>query len=241
MNMPGEKISMYRPGKGAVVPEVTVQKEANQLDCGSETVVHRAEITYSGLDRIAGGLVVKRLRHPYKNRAELEPYLEDILSQWEYIRSAMVRRKKEGKDTFHLPTTIRGYKSKTEVGVIMNDLTEGGKNRMFDLKQLMQSSQLVPYGEWTRIKEQILRDLRIASEEGIILAKEDYLPLDAWIVVYKDEQPNAYVVDIGEHTAFEGSPKLRQDEWRRKTDREILTEGERAVKASLRKIEELYK
>ncbi len=232
---------MHRPEKGVVALETFFQKEVNQLDCGSETVVHRADIIYPEFDRVAGGLVMKRLRHPSKDRVALEEDFEDILLQWKYIRSAMARRKKEGKDTLSIPTTIRGYKSETEIGVIMNDLTKGGRNKIIDLKKLTRSSVLVPYEEWGQIKEQILRDLRIAREEGIILTKDTYLPLDAWNVVWEEGRPCVYVVDIGQHTAFEGSAQLLKEKWRRKTDHEILLAGESAVIASVDAVETRYK
>jgi len=174
--------------------------DRKKIGTGSEVEVSRVKLRYKEFDKKIEGLVLKKLHGSEKQPDWAECQMQDILRQWKFIKRAVRRRKKEGLSHFLLPGTIRGYREGNEQGILMTDLTEGGSNQIYDLKEISIGYYDIDQATWIKIREQIERDIQMASEEKINLAGGPY-PLDPWLIVIKDNEPQVYLVDIGGYTS----------------------------------------
>ena len=205
---PENRFSMFTLNGREVPHKVTLQKQKRVGD-GSEVKTDRTDLIYGDSKKIKG-MVAKKYFTAYKTREELREHLKEVLSQWSYIRNAMVERKKVGKITFKTPKTIRGYEEKDkEIGILMTDLTQGGKNTVIDLKDYVEEPSF-DLQTWEKIKSQLLRDVEVAREERIVLTDLSLLALDPWLVVYENHEPVLYFVDVGEHTRV-NQPEAKVD------------------------------
>ncbi len=176
---------------------------------GSEVHAYRTRLHYSEYRKTVDGLVQRRFNKSEEDRGKAFREQDVTLRQWKDIQEINRRRKKEGKTTFQIPGTIRGYDTPDEVGILMTDLSQGGSRRTMDLKEVFTSAKYVDVAtqrnreqtgmDWQRIRELIEKDIAIAEEEGVELNNGPH-PLDPWLVVWNDDEPQVYLLDIGHYS-----------------------------------------
>lgn len=210
--------SIKKPGeedRRRVWPILKVSKSI--VGKGGEVNVHKTKLDYENKKGLEG-LVFKSFHDDKKlwrtQRGEREYRLDKVLEQWDVIKRIRSELRKQGKDGFNMPGTVRGVKSDGQTGILMTDLSEGGKKDVIDLKRLVlpQEAQKVPRKEWDKLRENVLRDVTIGLEHNISLIREqdesEEEPkdiLDPWTVVVDKESGTCKLVitDIGQYS---GSP-----------------------------------
>ncbi len=167
---------------------------------GSEVDVSRVTLTFEKFGKNVDGLVLKKIHAAESQTEWAEEMMEEMLKRWRWLKKVNLRREKEGKPTFMLPGTVRGYREGNERGIVMTDLTKGGKNAVYDFKDVGGGYFYPDKNTWGKIRAQIERDIAIAEEEGIFLGGGPY-PLDPWLLVLDRERGfTAYLSDIGGYT-----------------------------------------
>lgn len=194
-------IEMVYPEPRKPTKKILAGKEPKTIS-GSEVETARASLYYSKYDKVVDGLVLKNFHYSNAQPEWAEYHLENVLSQWRKLKSINSRRRKEGKTIFSLPGTVRGYKNEDEKGILMTDLSEGGKYPVYDLKEL--EMMYLDKNDWSEIKKQIERDIAIAEEEGVGLESGPN-HLDPWLITMHKERPTAYISDIGAYTSIDES------------------------------------
>jgi len=183
---------------------------------GGEVIVKPVKLDYQHV-RGLKGLVMKEF-HDGKGvhvpRWDRELRLDSILAQWNVIKNVAKELRKEGREGFNIPGTVRGVKAELSTGILMTDLSEGGKKDVIDLKKLIfhEEARKVPRAEWDKLRECVLRDVQIGLENNISLIREQDEPedepidiLDPWTVVVDKETGvcELVITDVGQYS---GSP-----------------------------------
>lgn len=177
----------------------------------AEVQTSRVTLHYDNFEKKIDGLVTKRFRYSDAHEGE-GSHFEKVMTQWKTIKEKMKERSKKGLPVFNLPGTIRSYKDKHGGGVLMTDLTRGGKIEICDLKDLSSNfSKLnLNLNDWENIKNQVLRDIEIANKENIKLGSGGRTSFDPWLIAIEDDGPKVYVIDIGIFTSIDPHPKTRE-------------------------------
>lgn len=187
------------PAKVELVHEEKAQKERY----GAEHQVLQASLDYGG-GRVVEGLVYKKLWEEkiLGKENKLDALLEDVLDQWEHIRAVKRELTKRGEEGFNIPGTIRKIRTEDSSGILVSDLSEGGKNELIDVKILNSYPEEISRSEWRKIKEAVLRDLEIATKNNIRIVGGN-TGLDAWLLVRdkKTKEFKVYLSDISAETS----------------------------------------
>ncbi len=178
---------------------------------GGEGVIHGATLHYDR--KKIPGLVYKKFRlidlHGVPRQGSPKERLEKILLIWERIKRIKQKLKKEGKPGFNVPPTVRGYMdtNRKEFGLLMTDLTQGGKRRLFDFRYLNLAEEFVELSSSIdSIKAAVTRDVEIATKNNInlytLVSKDEKREsaLDPWLLsVDKEGSSEVFLADVGEY------------------------------------------
>lgn len=184
--------------KGRIKKMQPVFEHGKEFDSGTENKVHQAVLTYKGGDDRVEGLLYKK---PQVNDRELSTLqVEDALRKWDYLKEVAKALRENKQEGFRLPGTVRGYHDENGVGILVTDLSEGGKKIVCDLKEI-EFLGSISKEAWDKIKQLVLQDAEIAARNGIGL---DNGPskLDPWLVVFEQDGPQVYLSDIGGYTSI---------------------------------------
>jgi hypothetical protein len=235
--------SMTRPsGKEAPLkPDITFlpdsSVEITRSRSGAEGLVYEALLEYKDVPK--KGFVYKRLHGLTGGYEDLSPemmeeILTDTLGQWNKIRAVRQTLKQESKPGFNIPGTIRGVRGEGEYGLLLSDLSEGGKKQVIDLKMLRARPDIISPAQWQEIKKAVLNDLDIASLYGIKVVS-GLAGLDAWLVSIDKEtgECKVYLSDIGMYSSEQFDAYAKENPTR--NDPEFLSQLARSSIDNLEK------
>ncbi len=213
-----EKITRPNGTESSKKPKILLKPDKFADDAyrrsGAEGSVYDAVLNYKDLPK--EGFVFKSL-HNFKvvttydedvgtedlEKEEAEKILKDTLDQWARIRAVRQILREEHKSGFNIPGTIRGVRG-DEYGLLISDLTEGGKKEVIDLKMLRAYPGRVTPEQWNEIKRGVLNDLNLSKLYGIKLVSGN-AGLDPWLVAIDKEtgECRLYISDIGMYSSEE--------------------------------------
>ncbi|MEK7156656.1 MAG: hypothetical protein AAB790_02515 [Patescibacteria group bacterium] len=219
-----KNISLIRPNETRSERVPSIDFEAKRIDWGDESDIHKVSLNHTELGTLKGFIFKKSLDlHP-------EESLADTLAQWREIRKVKASLVKEKREGFNIPGTVRGIATRDNVlGLLVTDLSEGGKNYVFDLKTLFRNAHNITREDMQNIKIAVIRDMDIARENGIKLVS-GATGLDAWFVV----KPKAggdckvYITDIGKYSSETRDPHVYAGDRTNDPD-ELYKIGQRAI------------
>ncbi len=151
--------------------------------------------------RVKGRFVSKIPIKSGLSSEQQENQVFDSYNKFVYLRE-INRNQKNSDHKFNLPLTVRLTKADDgSHSILATDLTDGGKNKLYDLKYYFEFKDQLDERSKDIITETIKADLDLAEKYNVRLniGTNVNFPLDAWCFV-KDEQTGndkVYIMDVG--------------------------------------------
>ena len=242
-----EGVKLDRPdgAERPLRPDLLTGKEAGR---GYEATVWKAALEYPGFERLIPGFVFKRPNFgDAVPEVQIEASVRKSLEMWGALQDVNARRAAALQPGFHLPSTVRGLERGRVSGLLMTDLSEDGKLRLFDTKNLyLIEGRLFSRVEWRKVRDAIEADAALARESTMMLGVEAAQPtpgyekkltsLDPWLIAVADDgSAKVYLADINNLARIFSEEEVRNNPARCEA---ICAEWELQVHRDLDKIEQ---